>query len=108
MLEVVGHEGAAVIVAHGDAAGGAGAESTEGPLDRHAGGLDGGEAVAPLGDVPAERLGAPVLDHGEQPHPAVLDGRDLGRVGAPHDVRRIRGDAAVVRLGRPRPLAMRR
>jgi hypothetical protein len=108
LLAVVGHEGAAVIVAQHDAAGGAGGERAGDALDRHAGGLDGGEAVAALGHVPAERLGVPVLDHGEQPHPAVLDGRDLGRVRAPHDVRRIRGDAAVVRLGRPRPLAMRR
>jgi hypothetical protein len=32
--------------------------------------------------VPAERFGVPVLDHPKQPHLAVLDGGDLGRIDA--------------------------
>src|SRR5215212_8357728 len=61
LLEVVGHEGAAVVVAEREAAGGAGGEMAELPADGHAEGLGGLEAGAGLGDVPAEEFGIPVL-----------------------------------------------
>src|SRR5215211_6065361 len=102
LLEGVGHEGAAVVVAERQAAGGPGAEVAEPPADRHADGLDRLEAGAALGHVPAEQFGVPVLGDAEQPHLAVLDGGDLGGIGRPHDVRRLDDDAAVVcRLAAP-------
>src|SRR5215211_5052903 len=97
LLEVVGHEVAAVVVAEREAAGGACGEVTELLADGHAEGLYGLEAVAGLRDVPAEEFGVPMLGDAEQPHLAVLDGGDLGRVGGPHDVRRRGGDVAVMR-----------
>src|SRR5215207_7239568 len=56
LLEVVGHEVAAVVVAEREAAGGAGGEVTELLADGHADGLDRLEAGARLRDVPAERV----------------------------------------------------
>jgi hypothetical protein len=46
--------------------------------NRHADRLDGGVAIAALGDVPAQRFGIPVFDDAEQPDLAILDGGDLG------------------------------
>src|SRR3712207_8679860 len=54
LLEVVGHEVAAVIVAEREAAGGAGGEVTELPADGHAEGLGGFEAGAGLRHVRSE------------------------------------------------------
>src|SRR5271165_2431411 len=93
VLEVPGHEGAAMVVAQRDAAGSGGAEMAEDGLDRHADGLGRGVAIAAFADVPAGCLSVPVLDHAEQPDLAVLDGGDLAGVGCPHDIRRIGGDA---------------
>src|SRR5215217_785900 len=98
LLEGARHEVAAVVVAEREAAGGAGGEAAELLADGHAEGLDGLEAVAGLRDVPAEEFGVPMLGDAEQPHLAVLDGGDLGRVGGPHDVRR-RGDDVPVMYG---------
>src|SRR5271165_4158367 len=81
VLEVPGHEGAAMVVAQRDAAGSGGAEMAEDGLDRHADGLGRGVAIAAFADVPAGCLGVPVLDHAEQPDLAVLDGGDLGGEG---------------------------
>src|SRR5271166_2422662 len=67
VLEVPGHEGAAMVVAQRDAAGSGGAEMAEDGLDRHADGLGRGVAIAAFADVPAGCLGVPVLDHAEQP-----------------------------------------
>src|SRR3712207_4760416 len=97
LLEVVGHEVAAVVVAEREAAGGAGGEVAELLADGHAEGLDRLEAGAGLRDVPAEEFGVPVLGDAEQPHLAVPDGGDLGGVGRPHDVRRRGDDVAVMR-----------
>ena len=57
LLEDVGHEIAAVVVAQRQATGGAGAEVAELPAHRHAEGLDRFVAGAVLGHVPAEQLG---------------------------------------------------
>ena len=62
VVEMFGEERAAVVVSQRHAAGGAGADVAEDIADRHADGLDGGVAIAAFGDVPAERLGVPVLD----------------------------------------------
>ena len=107
-LEVLGHEAAAVIVAELHAAGGVAAEMGELLVHGHAHRLEGLAARASFADVPAERLGVPMLGRGEQPDLAVLDGADLRAVDGPHDVRRVGHDLAVVGLGRPRPGAVRR
>src|SRR3954465_5007742 len=70
--------------------------------------LGGGEAVGLFGDVPAERLGVPVLDHHEEGDVAVLNGRDHRRVRAPHHAGRVGGDASVVVVDRPLWAAVRR
>src|SRR5271165_4888746 len=57
VLEVPGHEGAAMVVAQRDAAGSGGAEMAEDGLDRHADGLGRGVAIAAFADVPAGCLG---------------------------------------------------
>src|SRR5215211_1848997 len=97
LLEVVGHEVAAVVVAEREAAGGAGGELTELLADGHADGLGGLVAGAGLCHVPAQQLGVPVLGDAEQPHLAVPDGGDPGGVGGPHHVRRRGDDVTVVR-----------
>src|SRR3712207_4836479 len=66
-------------------------------MDRHAEGLDGFEAGAALGHVPARQFGVPVLGDAEEPDLAVLDGGDLGGVDRPHDVRRLGDDMTVMR-----------
>src|SRR5215210_6681260 len=108
LLEVVGHEVAAVVVAEREAAGGACGEVTELLADGYAEALYGLEAVAGLRDVPAKEFGVPMLSDAEQPHLAVLDGGDLGGVGRPHDVRRRGDDAAVVRRFAALPGTVRR
>ena len=67
-----------------------------------------GVAIALFGDVPAETLGVPVFGDDEQRDVAVFDRRDDGAVGAPHDVRRLGGDRAVVVVRRTGWAAMRR
>src|SRR5215212_2988227 len=108
LLEDVRHEVAAVVVAERQAAGGPGAEVAEPPAHRHADGLDRLEPGAALGHAPAEEFGVPMLGDAEQPDLAVPHGGDLGGVGRPHDVRRFRGDPALVRRLRPRAGPMRR
>src|SRR5215213_808515 len=68
LLEDVGHEGAAVVVAQRQAAGSARAEMAELLAHCHADGLDRLVAGATLCHVPAEQLGVPVFDNAEQPH----------------------------------------
>src|SRR3954454_12500045 len=72
VLEVVGHKGAAVVVAEQKAAGGVGPHRTAGVVDGEIESLGGSEAVGLFGDVPAERLGVPVLDDHEEGDVAVL------------------------------------
>src|SRR6195952_2433461 len=66
LLEMLGHEVGAVVVAQREAAGGVGAEFAALLADRQADGLGGFEAGADLADVPAEEFGVPVLDDAEQ------------------------------------------
>src|SRR3954468_1765508 len=108
LLEDVGHEIAAVVVAQRQAAGSTGAEMDELLAHRHAEGLDRLVAGAVFCHVPAEQIGLPVLGDAEQPDLAVRDGGDLGGVGGPHDVRRFGGDVPLVRRLRPRSGPVRR
>jgi hypothetical protein len=71
-------------------------DGAEDGLDRHADGLGSGVTIADFGNVPSYPFGVPVFDDGEQSDFAILDSRDLGRVGAPHQVWRGGGDAAVM------------
>src|SRR3954467_11326711 len=66
------------------------------------------ERPYPGGDVPAERLGVPVLDDHEEGDVAVLNGWDHRRVRAPHHAGRVGGDSSVVVVGRPLRAAVRR
>src|SRR3954449_5124343 len=66
------------------------------------------EAVGLFGDVPAERLGIPVLDDHEEGDVAILNGRDHRRVRAPHHAGRVGGDASVVVVDWPLRAAVRR
>jgi hypothetical protein len=61
LLEVIGHEVAAVIVAEREAARGVGAELSELLADGHGQRLDRLETCSMLGDMPAEHFGVPVL-----------------------------------------------
>src|SRR3954454_19263382 len=78
LLEGLGHEVAAMVVAQRQAAGGAGLEVAELLAHRHAEGLDRLEAGTMLRHMPAHDLGVPVLDDAEQPDLAVRDGGHLG------------------------------
>jgi hypothetical protein len=73
-------------------------ECPEAVDDRVVDRLQGGEAVAAGGEV-RPGFGGVVVDRGEQPHPAVLGGVGHGGIGAPHHVRRVRHDRAVMRAG---------
>src|SRR4029453_19559292 len=66
LLEDVGHEVAAVVVAERQATGGPGAEVAEPLAHRHADRLDALEAGAVLRHVPAQQLGVPVLGDAAQ------------------------------------------
>src|SRR3954447_10429818 len=83
VLEVVGHKGAAVVVAEQKAAGGVGPHRPAGGVDGEIESLGGSEAGGLFGDVPAEHLGVPVLDDHEEGDVAVLNGWDHRRVRAP-------------------------
>ena len=78
LLEVIGHEVAAVVMSQREATGGVGAEVAELLADGHAKRLGGLEAGAGLRHMPAEQFGVPMLGDGEQPDLAVLDGGDQG------------------------------
>ena len=67
-----------MVVSQRHATGSAGADMAEHSPDRHADGLDGGVAIAALGDMPAECFGVPVLGDAEQPDFAIPNGHDLG------------------------------
>src|SRR5690349_24585027 len=108
VLDVVGHKGAAVVVAEQKAAGGVGPHRSAGVVDGEIESLSGGEAVGLFGDVPAERLSIPVLDDHEEGDVAVLNGRDYGRIRAPHHAGRVGGDTSVVVVDRPLRAAVRR
>src|SRR5215211_3674728 len=101
-------KGAAVVVAEQKAAGGVGPHRPAGVVDGEIESLGGGEAVGLFGDVPAERLGVPGLDHHDEGDVAVLNGRDHRRVRAPHHAGRVGGDASGVVVDWPLRAAVRR
>jgi len=100
--EVVGQVLGAVVHPQRDAPGDVAADGPEDVLDGHADGLERVEALAHLADVPAQAFGVPALDNGEDPDPAVVDREDPRAVCAPHHVRRVGHDVAVVLLS-PHP-----
>ena len=53
------------------------------PARPHGDRLQGGEAVAALADMPADTLGVPMLDGGEDPAPAVVHREHPNAIGAP-------------------------
>ena len=73
------------------------AEPPEGVADALANGLERRPAIAELGRVPADDFVEMVIDRAEEPAPPVLLGIEARRIGAPHHVRPIGGDRAVVR-----------
>jgi hypothetical protein len=97
-----------VVVAEHQAAGGIAAEMAELLANGHACRLERLVARAPLGNMPPEGFGVPVLGDGEEPGLAVPDGGNLRGVGRPHHVRRLGNDPAVVRLELARPRTVRR
>ena len=97
-----------MVVAEQKAAGGVGPHRPAGGVDGEIDSLGGGEAVGLFGDVPAERLGVPVLDDHEEGDVAVLNGWDHRRVRAPHHAGRVGGDSSIVVVGRPLRAAVRR
>src|SRR5512144_2893511 len=108
VLEVLGHEGTAVVVAQRHPSRGIGADGAEDLADGERQRRGGGVAIALFGDVPAETLGVPVFGDDKQRDVAVLDCRDDGAVGAPNDVRRLGGNRAVVVVRRTGWAALRR
>ncbi len=72
----------------------------------HADSLGSGVAITNLGNVPPHPFGVPVVDDGEQPDLAVQHGRDLRRVGAPHQVWRLGDDVTVVGCALARQVAV--
>ena len=97
-----------MIVADRDPARESACDGAEDGLDGHTDGLSGSVAITDLGHVPSDPFGVPVLDDGEEPDFAIQHGRDLRRVGAPHQVRRLGGDTAIVGFAWVRQLAVRR
>ena len=88
-----------MVVAEQKAAGGVGPHRPAGGVDGEIESLGGGEAVGLFGDVPAERLGIPVLDDHKEGDVAVLNGRDHRRVRAPHHAGRVGGDDPMGAIG---------
>ena len=96
LLEGVGHVLAAVIVPDGEAASDALSERAEAVADPLSDRLEGLEASAAPGGVDADALGGEVVDGDEHRRQALVRPGG-GGVGAPHRVRAIRDDRAVVR-----------
>src|ERR1017187_6308606 len=64
-------------------------------------------AGAVFDHMPADALGAPVLDRREQPDVTVIDCEDLGSIGTPHDIGLFRDDGAGVLFARGLPASIR-
>lgn len=96
LLEAVGREVAAVVMAEREATGGVGGEVAELLADGHDERVVGLEAGAAIRHVPSQDLGVPAFRDAEDPDLAVLDGGDLRGVDRPHDVRRFGDDLPVV------------
>src|SRR5512135_139381 len=106
--EMVGQVLAAVIHAQGQTAGDAGGGGAIKGGQRQGDGLKGGVAVALLADMPANALGIPVFDRGEDPDPAVVHGEHASAVGAPQEVGGVGDDRTLVEIGPRLPTAMGR
>jgi len=106
VLEVVGHECAAMVVTECKTACGPGRNGAKLGFNCHADSLGSGVAITNLGNVPPHPFGVPVVDDGEQPDLAVQHGRDLRRVGAPHQVWRLGDDVTVVGCALARQVAV--
>ena len=66
------------------------------------------EAVAALADMPADTLGVPMLDGGEDPAPAVVHREHPNAIGAPHEVRGMSDDLTVMGIAATAAAAMGR
>ena len=78
------------------------------PGKPHGDRLQGGEAVAALADMPADTLGVPMLDGGEDPAPAVVHREHPNAIGAPHEVRGMSDDLTVMGIAATAAAAMGR
>jgi len=88
----------AVVHAPGQPAGGFGPGPPVQAGQPHGDRLQSGEPVALLAHVNAHALRVPVLDGGEDPHPAVVHGEDPGAVGASEHIGGLGGNGAVMGL----------
>ena len=88
----------AVVHAPGQPAGGFGPGPPVQAGQPHGDRLQSGEPVALLAHVNAHALRVPVLDGGEDPHPAVVHGEDPGAVGDPEPIEGRGGNGAVMGL----------
>ena len=66
------------------------------PLDCHGKGLKGSEPVSQLGNMPTDAFSVPVLDRGEDPDIAVIDGHHLCSVGRPGFARCLSDDRSIM------------
>ena len=96
VAEVLGDVLGAVVHAQGESPAGVRRDAAEVLGEALRDQLQGGEAVAPLADVAPDDLAAEVVDGGEDPAHALLGGEHARAVGAPHQIRRVGGDRAVV------------
>ena len=78
------------------------------PGKSHGDRLQGGDAIAALADMPADTLGVPMLDGGEDPAPAVVHREHPNAVGAPHEVRGMSDDLTVMGIAATAAAAMGR
>jgi len=105
--EVVGEGLGAMIHAQGQATGhlrGDRAVEAREPLSE---GFQCREPVALLRHRDAQALAVPMLDRGEDPYPAVVEGEGAGAVGAPEDMGGVGGDDSLVDVGWSRVVAVR-
>ena len=96
LLEIGGQVVRPVVVTQPQPAGGAVADPAEAFADTLADGLQGLEAVAALGRMQTDALGRAVIDGHEHAGRPLAHGHRGRHVGAPHHVRRLGGDRAVV------------
>ena len=97
LLKIVGQVVRPVVVPQPQPAGGAGADPAEAFADTLAEGLQGLEAGPALGGMQTDALGRAVVNGHEDTGRPLGDGHRGRHVGAPHHVRRLGGDRAVVR-----------
>lgn len=108
VLNVIGDDGAAMIRAPCEAAGGTSGEGTELLPDRPARRPACFEAGTAFRHVPGRERGVPLFHCGEKPDLSVPDGGDPGGIDRPHAVRRFGDDLPVVAVLVPAAGAMGR